>query len=306
MRNEMVLRVAGLDKKIGRHSILQNISFEMQQGEILGLLGPNGSGKTTLLKCIVGLLKPTKGTISIKGVDVQKHFERAIRHIGAIVENPELYDYLSGYDNLVHFWRMSPDVPEERLDEVIELLDMEEYIENKVFTYSLGMRQRLGLAQAILHRPSILLLDEPTNGLDPAGIKDLREHLRNLAQQDGVSIIISSHILAEIEQICDHVVMIDDGQLIASGSIDDFKQSKDGRMTYFFKVSDVEQAQLILQQFGQPVSQVDKQATGFQLQVTEQQAAELNQLFVQQGIRVYALERVQTSLEDAFFKKVER
>lgn len=306
MNKQPVLQVSQLYKKIGRYPILENITFDMRPGEIVGLLGPNGSGKTTLLKCIVGLLKPTKGRVIIHDADLQKKFERAIRHVGAIVENPELYDFLTGYENLIHFSRMNPDVPDERLDEVIQLLDMEDYINQKVFTYSLGMRQRLGLGQAILHRPSILLLDEPTNGLDPAGIKDLRNHLQSLAQKEEVAVLISSHILAEIEQICDQVVVLNEGKMIDQGPIDSFKENALNHSYYFFKVTDVERAQYVLSQSPELGKNAEMQANGFSIQTSEEKAAELNSRLVQENIKVYAMERVQPSLEEAFFRKVER
>ncbi|MCT8139263.1 ABC transporter ATP-binding protein [Anaerobacillus sp. CMMVII] len=235
MGEDAILEVINLSKTLGKATIIDDVSFQLKRGEIKGLLGPNGSGKTTMLKLIVGLLKPTKGRVSIGGYDIQADYEKAIGKLGAVVENPELYEYLSGYDNLQQYRRMTPGVSEARLEEVVELLGMSDYIDDKVATYSLGMLQRLGLAQALLHQPDILLLDEPTNGLDPSGIQDLRKHLKLLSNQ-GIAILISSHILAEIEMICDSILMIDQGEIIAQGEIDQFREDEHQNSLYTFRL----------------------------------------------------------------------
>ncbi|GAA0351625.1 ABC transporter ATP-binding protein [Bacillus horti] len=299
-----VLSVTQLDKRIGKHTILKDISFELQQGEIVGLLGPNGSGKTTLMKCVVGLLKATKGHIEVNGYDLHKKFEQAMAHIGAIIENPEFYEYMTGYDNLLHYKRMNEDVSEERLDEVIDLLEMEDYIEDKVSTYSLGMKQRLGLGQAILHRPSILLLDEPTNGLDPSGIKDLRNHLKHLARHDGVSVVISSHVLAEIELICDRVIVIHDGALVESGRLDDFRTDTAEGDVVTFRLSSLDRAEQIVKNQSEWGTLLELTSDGLSVRANYQGVAELNRRFVQEDIHVYAIEWTKVSLEDAFFKKL--
>src|SRR5690606_36103405 len=189
-------------------------------GEVFGLLGPNGAGKTTSIRMMVGLMKLSEGQIRICGKNVQTHFEEAMLNVGAIVENPEMYKYMSGYDNLIHYARMMSNITKQRINEVIGLVGLEARIHDKVKTYSLGMRQRLGVAQALLHKPKLLILDEPTNGLDPAGIRELRDYLRQLAKDEQIAVIVSSHLLSEMELMCDRVAIIQNGKLL------DMKQLK--------------------------------------------------------------------------------
>jgi ABC-2 type transport system ATP-binding protein len=298
-KTESVLKVDHVSKKIGKSLIIKDVSFELSRGEILGLLGPNGSGKTTILKMLVGLIKPTNGTILIEGYHINKEFEKAIMHVGAIIENPIMYDYLSGYDNLVHFFRMTEQFSYKRIDEVIERLKMDDYIYDKVFTYSLGMRQRLGLAQALLHRPSILLLDEPTNGLDPEGIKSLRETLRKLSREENVSIIISSHILAEIELICDSVLVMDDGTCIQRGLLSDLQEGTNAKQTYSFKVLNGEKLKSVLEsKFDHDY--IHYHSSGFSIELLIQDVARLNELLVINGIDVVGIERSGSPLEELF------
>ena len=212
---EEILKIEHLTKSLGAKEILHDISFETYSGEVFGFLGPNGAGKTTLIKVVVGLLTLDHGRITIAGNDLAKQFEGALSNLGAIVENPEFYRYLSGYDNLVQYANMRGGIPKERIDEVVRMVGLENRIKEKVGRYSLGMRQRLGVAQAILHHPRLLVLDEPTNGLDPAGIKDLRDVLKDLAHKEGVAVMVSSHLMSEMEMMCDRVGVIANGTLIS-------------------------------------------------------------------------------------------
>jgi ABC-2 type transport system ATP-binding protein len=301
--NEIVLKVSHLSKKIKKSPIIKDVSFELKRGEILGLLGPNGSGKTTILKMLVGLIKPTSGTVMIEDIYLDKEFERAITNVGAIIENPVMYDYLSGYDNLVHFFRMTDRFSYERIGEIIDLLRMDDYVSDKVYTYSLGMRQRLGLAQALLHKPSILLLDEPTNGLDPEGIKSLRETLRRLAMEEEVSIIISSHILAEIEMICDSVLVMDDGICIERGLLSDLQNETSTKHIYSFKVINGDNIQSLLQSEYHS-DQIQYHSSGFSLELDVQEVAKLNKLLVEAEIDVIGIERIGSPLEELFLHKL--
>src|SRR3954452_12044230 len=196
---KITLSVHNLKKVIGKKEIIKGISFDLKEGEVFGFLGPNGAGKTTTIRMLVGLIKPTSGKIQIGGFNIVDNFEEAMKHLGCIVENPELYPYLSGYDNLLHFARMLDGIGEERIREVTELVGLKDRINDKVKTYSLGMRQRLGIAQALLGRPKVLILDEPTNGLDPAGIREMRQFIRFLAEEEGLSVLASRHLLSEIQ-----------------------------------------------------------------------------------------------------------
>ncbi|MFC5403742.1 ABC transporter ATP-binding protein [Cohnella soli] len=219
-QDEVVLSVRGLKKTIGRKPIIHGVSFDVKAGEIFGFLGPNGSGKTTTIRMLAGLIKPTEGEVLVCGDNVGKHPEKALAHVGCIVENPEMYGFMTGWENLEHFARMQSGITADRITEVVDIVGMDKRIHDKVKTYSLGMRQRLGIAQALLGKPKLLILDEPTNGLDPLGIKELREFIRNLAD-GGMSLFISSHLLSEIQLMCDRVAIIARGSVIAVGDVDE-------------------------------------------------------------------------------------
>jgi len=214
--SEITLSVKGLRKVIGKKEIIKGIDFELKRGEVFGFLGPNGAGKTTTIRMLVGLIRPTSGSIHVCGHDLSKEFSDAMRHLGCIVENPELYSYLSGWENLGYFARMLSDISDERIREVVQLVKLQKRIHDKVRTYSLGMRQRLGIAQALLGKPRVLILDEPTNGLDPSGIREMREFIRFLAEKEGLSVFVSSHLLSEIQLMCHRVAIISKGQIIST------------------------------------------------------------------------------------------
>ena len=225
---EVTLSVNNLRKTIGRKEIIKGLNFELKKGEVFGFLGPNGAGKTTTIRMLTGLIKPTDGTISICGYDVRKEFTKAMQYLGCIVENPELYPFLSGWDNLVHFANMLPSVTEKQIKETVAFVGLMNGSMIKSKTYSLGMRQRLGIAQALLNRPKVLILDEPTNGLDPAGIREMREFIRNLAEKEGLSVLVSSHLLSEIQLLCDRVAIMLKGEIIQIDSVENLltKQEK--------------------------------------------------------------------------------
>ncbi|SET49787.1 ABC transporter ATP-binding protein [Paenibacillus sp. NFR01] len=216
----VVLSVEGVRKKIGRKWIIDNVSFDVKEGEIFGFLGPNGAGKTTTIRMLVDLIRPSAGIIKVCGYNVNRDPEHALRYVGSIVENPEVYSYLTGWENLQHFANMQPGVGPDRIAEVAEIVRLDQRIHDKVSTYSLGMRQRLGIAQALLGRPKLLILDEPTNGLDPKGIKELREFIRRLAGE-GMAVFVSSHLLSEIQLLCDRVAIISKGRVLAVGGVEE-------------------------------------------------------------------------------------
>ena len=207
-----------LTKVIGARTIVDSASFELQPGEVFGFLGPNGAGKTTTIRMLVGLIKPTHGTISVCGYDIRKQFEKAMRCLGCIVENPDLYRFMTGRENLEHFSRMLG-VSANEIERVASLVNLAHRLDQRVGTYSLGMRQRLGIAQALLGNPRVLILDEPANGLDPAGIREIRELLRSLAAERGLAVFVSSHLLAEIELTADRVAIIHKGKILRSGPV---------------------------------------------------------------------------------------
>ena len=207
-----VLEVNNLKKTLGKREIIKNISFSIEEGEIFGFLGPNGAGKTTTIRMLVGLIHPNEGSISICGHDLKNDTEKALREVGAVVENPELYKYLSGRENLMQIARIR-NISKEDVNETIKLVGLEDRIDDKVRKYSLGMKQRLGLAASLLSKPKLLILDEPTNGLDPSGILDFREVVKKAAKEKGMAVFISSHILSEVQHLCDRVAFINHGTI---------------------------------------------------------------------------------------------
>ena len=215
-----VLEVTGLKKKLGKREIIKGINLSVKEGEIFGFLGPNGAGKTTTIRMLVGLIAPNEGEIKICGKDLQKNKEEALKNVGAVVENPELYKYLSGRENLMQIARIRK-VSKEEVDSLIELVGLKDRIDDKVKKYSLGMKQRLGLAAALIGEPKLLILDEPTNGLDPSGIIDFREVVKKAAKEKNMAVFISSHILSEVQNLCDRVAFTNGGVIKSIEDIHD-------------------------------------------------------------------------------------
>jgi ABC-2 type transport system ATP-binding protein len=215
-----MLSARNLTKVIGKRTIVDSVSFDLRPGEVFGFLGPNGAGKTTTIRMLVGLIRPTAGSVTICGHDVRREFEKAMRCIGCIVENPDLYRFMTGRENLQHFARMLGAGAAE-IDRVASLVSLAHRLDQRVGTYSLGMRQRLGIAQAMLGSPKVLILDEPANGLDPAGIREIRELLGQLAHERQMSIFVSSHLLGEVELMCDRVAIIHHGRILREGPVND-------------------------------------------------------------------------------------
>lgn len=213
-----VLEVKDVKKRLGKREIIKGISFKVKEGEIFGFLGPNGAGKTTTIRMLVGLIAPNSGSIVIAGHDILKEREKALASVGAVVENPELYTYLSGRENLMQIARIRK-TDKEYVNEIIELVNLKDRIDDKVKKYSLGMKQRLGLAAALIAKPKLLILDEPTNGLDPTGILDFRSIVKKAARETGAAVFISSHILSEVQMVCDRVAFINNGVIQSVESV---------------------------------------------------------------------------------------
>ncbi|CAH0296307.1 putative ABC transporter ATP-binding protein YxlF [Peribacillus sp. Bi96] len=303
--SETVLKVQSLTKKIGKATIVDNVSFEIKSNEIFGLLGPNGAGKTTIIRMITGLINRTGGSVMINGSDLDKDFEGAMNQLGAIVENPEFYKYMTGRKNILHYARMSSnEITNERIEEVIKLVKLDHAIDKKVRTYSLGMRQRLGVAQAILHKPSLLIFDEPTNGLDPQGIREFRDYLKVLASE-GVGILISSHLLSEMQLMCDSFAVIEKGKLIHTKEhIVDEKTETINEVS--FTVSDGELAKKILQEQFKDISILKFDSKTISVSATREQTAHINRIFNGNQLDVYEIGITRKSLEDKFFEITEQ
>jgi ABC-2 type transport system ATP-binding protein len=312
MRNnsDTVLSVKNVKKRIKNKEIIKGISFDVYAGEIFGFLGPNGSGKTTTIRMLVDLIRPTEGSITICGYDVQKYHNEALKNVGCIVENPELYPYLTGWENLEHFARMLSDVNEKRIQEVVQIVGMDQRIHDKVRTYSLGMRQRLGIAQALLGRPKLLILDEPTNGLDPQGIKEMREFIRELAE-GGLSLFVSSHLLSEIQQMCDRVAIISRGQVIQVGEVNELLDQAGGKVVWTVAPGDQGRAIIQASPYVLDVDEdealpgVNGQTNRIVTQMQGEHVPEISRSLVEAGVNIYAVEIKNPTLEDLFLSLTE-
>ncbi len=294
---KQVLKCDNINKVIKKKQILNNVSFELNEGEILGFIGPNGAGKTTTIKLILGLQSITSGMVKINGYDVQKDFVHAIERVGAIVENPDFYMYLSGRKNLELVANMYKSVTKERIDEVVKLVGLENRINDKVSKYSLGMRQRLGIAQAIINKPNLLVLDEPTNGLDPEGIKELREFLVKLSKEENMAIFISSHNLAELESFCNKICIIKNGEVIENSSIEELKSEKiDEKNIYTVEINDIK-----LLEKDEKISIIDD--THFKLIIEKENVPEFIEMLINKNVKIYEIKEERVSLEEAFLKK---
>ncbi len=289
------LTATGLTKIIGDKTIVDRVSFELQQGEIFGFLGPNGAGKTTTIRMLVGLIKPTSGTVTICGFDQRREFEKAMRCVGCIVENPDLYRFMTGRENLEHFARMLG-VASSEIERVAELVSLAHRLDQRVGTYSLGMRQRLGIAQAMLGDPKLLILDEPANGLDPAGIREIRELLRKLAAERNMSIFISSHLLAEIELTCDRVAIIHKGRILREGTVRELISS---RREMELRVDDVLRTSAIANARN---LQSRTEGDRIWIAIEESDAPPLIAAIVESGVRVFHAQRRSQSLEEMFLE----
>ena len=292
-----ILECENLNKKIGKKDILKNVSLQIQESDILGFIGPNGAGKTTTIKLILGLQKINSGKVKINGFDIEKQFEKAIERVGTIVENPDLYMYMTGLDNLKMNAKLYKNVDNKRIEEVVKLVGLENRIKDKVSKYSLGMRQRLGIAQAILHKPNLLILDEPTNGLDPEGIKQLRDILTKLANEEKMGILISSHNLAELESFCNKVTIIQNGEIIETSTLEDAKRVE-GRILYEIELDNTNDLEKII---NKEIEIGD--ANTFKIYTTREEIPEIVKHLVNNNKKIYKVCEDLTSLEDAFLKK---
>jgi ABC-2 type transport system ATP-binding protein len=301
MKQEPVVQLRNVTKRIGLNTIVHPISLDISRGRVFGLLGPNGAGKTTIIRMMVGLASITDGQITIQGASVKHDFEKAIQHVGAIVENPAMYPYMSGYQNLVQAANMLPRVNRKRIKEVISLVGLEKSIHKKVKTYSLGMKQRLGIAQALLHHPSVLILDEPTNGLDPAGIRELRDHLRRLADVEGTAVIVSSHLLSEMELMCDEVAIIQDGKLVDVKSIQEMVQTDTSDVTISLDVDQPLDAYALLSQAPLDIT-CTMQEQSLTVRLSKEQIPAVVFALAQAEINIYEVKMLTQTLEEKFLQ----
>ncbi len=293
-----LLKIEGLQKKIGKKTIVRDLSLTVNSGEIVGFLGPNGAGKTTTIKMIMGLFRISAGTISVCGHDIVTDYENAIRNVGGIVENPDLYKRMTGRQNLEYFASMYNGVDTKNIDDVVKLVKMSERINDRVKTYSLGMCQRVGIAQALLHNPKLLVLDEPTNGLDPIGIKEMRDLLKYLSKNADVGVFISSHLLSEMELMCDRIYIIDNGVLIGEKAMSELQHQEDDEVFHYtFQTSDNRAAHVYFQELQ---ANCAIEPAGVTLEMTRTQIPGIIKTLVERGIDLYAVNQERRTLEQDF------
>ena len=301
-QEEVVLSVKNLCKSFGYKRVLQDVSFDVKEGEIFGLLGPNGSGKTTTIKLALGLINIDSGTVEICGHNIKTSFEQAIRNVGAIIENPEMYKNLTGRQNLMQFARMYDDIKPETIEWAIDSVGLHDRINDKISKYSLGMRQRLGIAQALLHSPKLLILDEPTNGLDPTATKSFSEFLTYLAREKGISVLISSHMLAELDSLCDRVAVINGGRLAGIQTMEQIRHYGEETVSYKVTVDMAIDAFNFFNERGIKFQAIAPNT--YKVDVTEEKADSLLTEMISNGVRVKSFAPIEKTLEEAFIQIV--
>mgnify|MGYP003302707079 CR=1 FL=1 len=291
-----IIEVKNLNKSFGKKKVLNNVSLSVSEGEIVGFIGPNGAGKTTTIKLILGLQKIDSGTVVINGYDIVKDFKKAIEKVGAIVESPDLYMYLSGLDNLKMIASMYNGIDSKRIDEIVKLVGLENRIKDKVSKYSLGMRQRLGIAASLIHSPNVLILDEPTNGLDPEGIKELRALLKKLAKKEKMGVLISSHNLSELESFCTDVCLIKNGEILTTASIEEIRKAD--KSSYLFKLDKTTGLEDLLSKDDKVIND-----TLVKMFIDEEDVPDMMLKLFKEGYKIYEVKRDTLTLEEAFISK---
>lgn len=295
-----VLKLNNVTKCYNGTKVVDNLTLMLFEGEIFGFIGPNGAGKSTVIKMICGITSITSGSIFINGYSIDKNFKKAISQVGAVVEYPQLYPYLSGMSNLKLFAKFYGAAAKARIPNIIKILKMESFIHKKVSTYSLGMKQRLGIAQAMLNKPSLLILDEPTNGLDPDGIKDIRNLLLTLARREKMAIIISSHNLAELEQICNQIAVIRSGKLLTFRNMADINKEMENNQQVCMQVNYPNFAgKLIEQKYKIKVKIAGNTVI---LPIAEKHVANVITFLTYKHIKIYKTTKISKSLEQIYFE----
>lgn len=294
---EYIVQTENLSKRFGKERAVSNINLKIRKGEIYGFLGPNGAGKTTTIRMLLGLMKPSSGTIKMFQKDLTKERINILAKVGSLVENPSYYPHLTAYENLEAL-RKILGVPKSRIDEVLEIVRLKDAADKKVKGFSLGMKQRLGIAASLLHNPELLILDEPTNGLDPSGIIEIRNLIKRLPEEYGMTIIISSHLLSEIDQMATQVGIVTKGKMIFQDSIEAMRRFAQPKVV--IKVSDGEKGWRSLVANG--IKAEHKDDLILFDECSDEKVAHIVQILVQEGISVYRVEEEKRSLEDIFLQ----
>ncbi len=298
--NDLVVRMEHLTKHYGKLVAVDDLNLEVHRGQIFGFLGPNGAGKSTTMSMMLGLIAPTSGNIEIFGLSVKSNLADILGKIGAVMESPGFYPYLSGWDNLKVFATISRNVADNRIKDVLKLVDLVDRAKDKFNGYSQGMKQRLAIAGALLHDPEFIIFDEPTSGLDPAGMKEIRELLIRLGQE-GKTIFFNSHLLHEVEQVCSHVAIIKKGKVIAAGTPNDLTNHGD---TLQIRVTDTDKAVVILNEEDW-VSSVTREGDLLILKAPTERAADITALLAKHGLFISEMKAREDSLESFFLELTE-
>lgn len=295
-----VLQVNNLTKEYGTKKVVNNVTFSIFPGQIFGFVGPNGAGKSTTIRMITGLTPITSGDVRICGYSVKHAFTKAISYVGAVVEMPQLYSYLSGSKNLKLFAGLHGKSAVKRINNIVKLVGMENRINDKVATYSLGMKQRLGIAQALLGKPKLLILDEPTNGLDPDGIVEMRHILKTLAEKENIAIIISSHNLAELEQMCDSIGIINNGKIIEHKTMQEISSMLQSKQKVQLMCNYPNYAALLIKEKYHINSKVI--GNSIILNVKEKNIATIISYLIFNKIKIYSIQKITKNLEELYFE----
>ena len=294
----VALEAVGLHKRFGKISAVNGVDLHVEEGVIYGFLGPNGAGKTTTIRMALGLVAPNQGHVEIFGHDVRRHFKAAIRNVGALVEGPAFYPYMSARENLSLFGSISGKLESGRVEEVLGQVGLARRAGQKVRGFSQGMRQRLGIALAMLERPRLLVLDEPTNGLDPQGTREIRELIRRERDERGTTVLVSSHLLGEMELVCDRVAILFRGVVLQEGPLKDVIGGESDRVAIEVDEADDARAALLLEGMGHAPERV--RLGQLEFQIGSGDLAQVNRSLVEAGVSVQALSRRRRSLEEAF------
>lgn len=298
MTRETVLLVENLQKELKGKKIIHDLSFSVERGDVFGFLGSNGSGKTTTIRMLTGMIKPSAGSIKIMGYDIESEFYKAMKHLSAIVEHPALFEYMTGWQNLIQSSRvLGKKIDNNHIKWCVDTVELTDRIHEKVTNYSLGMKQRLAIAQSLIASPDILILDEPTNGMDPSGIKDMRALIKKLSEEHQMTIFVSSHLLSEIENMCNKVLIINKGKYITTGLVKDLVKQNRSEFALVMDEINVNKAYKLIEN---ECLNINKQSNKLIVNCNKDQLPHLVNMLYKNNIFVYLVNEVETSLEDYF------
>jgi len=303
MENTEIIKVQHLAKNFGSFQAVKDVSFTVNKGDVFGFLGPNGAGKSTTIRCMLSLIKPDNGQIQLFGKDLQKHRDEILSKVGSIIEKPDFYKYLSAEKNLAIFARISgKDVSKREIAEMLDFVGLNGRNRDKVGGFSHGMKQRLGIAQTLLHQPDLIVLDEPTTGLDPQGIVEIRNLILRLKSEQNKTVILSSHQLSEIELISNRMVIINKGQSIIEGDVKELLNAQE--MVVQLEVNDMDKTIQVISASFESASHKKINERIIEVNIEKQLVPNLNRILVQEGVEIHAMEP-KRKLEDFFMKIIQ-